>query len=66
MKEAIEEWLKDRVRNDINAFIKIYSKKVGVSPKGLRVDAFKHLWGSCGKNGVINLNWQLILHPNLF
>jgi predicted metal-dependent hydrolase len=63
VKGAIEEWLKDRVRNDISAFIKIYSKKVGVSPKGLRVDAFKHLWGSCGKNGIINLNWQLIFAP---
>jgi len=63
VKEAIEEWLKDRVRNDIDSFIHIYSKKIGKSPKGLRIDTFKHLWGSCGKSGIINLNWQLIFAP---
>lgn len=40
-----------------------YSKKVYRNPKELRVDTFKHLWGSCGKNGIINLNWQLIFAP---
>ncbi len=63
VKDAIEGWLKDRVFSDINTFIHIYSKKVGASPKGVRVDSFKHLWGSCGKNGIINLNWQLIFAP---
>jgi predicted metal-dependent hydrolase len=63
VKEAIEEWLKERIRNDIESSISIYSKKIGATPKGLRIGAFKHLWGSCGKKGIINLNWQLIFAP---
>jgi len=63
VKIAIEKWLKDRVRSDVNTFIRHYSKKTGTAPKGVRIEPFKHLWGSCGKNGIINLNWQLIFAP---
>ncbi len=30
---------------------------------GFRLKNAKRLWGSCGKNGVINLNWRLVLLP---
>lgn len=63
IKAALEEWLKDRVRSDVDAFVKHYSKKMGVVPKEVRVKPFKYLWGSCGKNGIIHLNWQLIFAP---
>ena len=63
IKAALEEWLKDRVRNDVGVFVNRYSKKLRVVPKGVRVKPFKHLWGSCGKNGIIHLNWQLIFAP---
>lgn len=63
VKEAIEEWLKARIRSDVDAFIRKYSKELDIIPTGFRIDAFKHLWGSCGKNGIINLNWQLIFAP---
>jgi len=36
---------------------------MGVVPKEVRVKPLKHLWGSCGKNGIIHLNWQLIFAP---
>ena len=63
VKAALEEWLQDRVRSDVDVFVQRYSKKLDAAPKGIRVKSFKHLWGSCGKNGVIHLNWQLIFAP---
>lgn len=30
---------------------------------GFRLKNARRLWGSCGKNGVINLNWRLVLVP---
>ncbi len=36
---------------------------MGLQYKTLRLKNAKKLWGSCGKNGTINLNWRLILLP---
>jgi predicted metal-dependent hydrolase len=63
IQTAFEEWLKDRVRKDVDVFVKRYSKKMSLVPKQVRVKPLKHLWGSCGKSGIIHLNWQLIFAP---
>lgn len=36
---------------------------MGLQYKILRLKNAQKLWGSCGKNGTINLNWRLILLP---
>ena len=36
---------------------------IGMVPRAIRIKAQKKLWGSCGKNCVINLNWRLGLFP---
>lgn len=37
------------------------AKKMGVMPSSLRVRDFKAKWGSCDANGVIKLNWRVLL-----
>jgi len=37
--------------------------RVGVTPKGLRVTDLGHRWGSCGREGTVNLHWATILLP---
>lgn len=61
--EALEAWFRERVREDAGYFVRRYSPRLGVEPAGVRVAAQKHLWGSCGRDGVIRLNWQLIFAP---
>ncbi len=63
VKAALRQWLQNRVKADIGAFIRGYSEKLNVIPKTVRVRDFKHLWGSCGKSGIINLNWRLVAAP---
>lgn len=60
---ALSTWMKTRVEHDASAFVRRYAPKLGVAPKGLRIKDQRHLWGSCGKDGVINLNWHLIFAP---
>jgi predicted metal-dependent hydrolase len=37
--------------------------RVGVTPRGLRVADLGHRWGSCGRDGTVNLHWATILLP---
>lgn len=63
VQEALSEWMKTMVQRDAEWFARRYSKRLGVEPKGVRVKVQKHLWGSCGTDGVIRLNWHLAFVP---
>ena len=63
IKYVLELWLRRRVEDDAVAFARQYSRKLGQEPRAVRIKDQKHLWGSCGKDDVINLNWRLIFMP---
>jgi len=42
---------------------KIPGTAIQLFPKGFRIKDQKHLWGSCGKDNIININWKLIQAP---
>lgn len=63
VKAALEDWMKAKVNMDIKSFINTYSKKLQLTPKSYRIKAQKHLWGSCGKDNIVNINWNLIQAP---
>jgi len=60
---ALRGWMKARVRADAEAFVRRHAPKLGVEPAGLRIKDQRHLWASCGSDGVIHLNWHLIFAP---
>ena len=62
-KKALTAWLKVRVRDDAREFAARYGKKAELFAKDMRIKDQKHLWGSCGKDRIINLNWRLIFAP---
>jgi predicted metal-dependent hydrolase len=39
------------------------SKALGKSQLKLRVQELQAMWGSCGSNGVVSLDWHLIFAP---
>ena len=59
----IESWMRKHLAQDCASFAVHYSKKLQLYPKDIRVKEQKHLWGSCSKDGIININWQLIFAP---
>ena len=63
VKATLDEWMKSIVNNDVKSFIRVYSKKLQLFPKAFRIKDQKHLWGSCGKDDIININWNLIQAP---
>ena len=60
---ALRTWLRSRAKEDVSHLIRRYSTRHCLSPKGVRVVEMKRRWGSCSENGVLQINWRLILAP---
>ena len=63
VRRKIERWIKEQLLRETSALVQVFGKKIGVFPKRIRIKAQKKIWGSCGRNNVINLNWKLGLFP---
>lgn len=63
IEAALQDWLKARLRQDVAVILDRTCKRLGLEARGFRLRDQKHLWGSCGKDSVIYLNWRLIAAP---
>ncbi|WP_243369199.1 M48 family metallopeptidase [Microvirga solisilvae] len=63
IEDALRLWLRKRLREDVNAFIRQHGEPNGLKPRRVEIKDQKHLWGSCGQDRVVNLNWHLIFAP---
>jgi len=63
IESAIRLWLRKRLREDVVEIAREYGEPNGLKPKRIEVKNQKHLWGSCGLDRVVNLNWHLIFAP---
>ena len=63
IEDALRLWFKKRLRHDIAEIVRRHGPKNDLCPKSWRIKDQKHLWGSCGRDRVININWHLIFAP---
>jgi predicted metal-dependent hydrolase len=63
IESALRLWLRKRLRDDVAAFVRQHGRANGLEPRRVQIKDQKHLWGSCGVDRSINLNWQLIFAP---
>lgn len=63
IESALRLWLKRRVRDDARDFVRRHGERHGFKPRGVQIKDQKHMWGSCGQDQQINLNWHLIFAP---
>lgn len=59
----IKLWLKRQVRQDVQAIAAAYQKRYGLKPRAIRVADMKSGWGSCGAEGTVHINWNLVFAP---
>jgi len=62
---ALKNWLKERVRSDVQAFVKRHRKQMNLSPSGIRISDLSEYWGTCSASGTLSFNWQLVFAPKL-
>jgi predicted metal-dependent hydrolase len=63
VESAIRLWLRRRLREDVVEIVRKFGEPNGLKPKRIEVKDQKHLWGSCGQDRVVHLNWHLIFAP---
>lgn len=59
----LKQWLKQRVRRDVNEIAGKLKERFDLIPRSIRVGDFAGGWGSCGSEGSILINWHLIFAP---
>ncbi|KJS40007.1 MAG: metal-dependent hydrolase [Rhodospirillaceae bacterium BRH_c57] len=63
IESAFRLWLRKRLREDVAEMIRRHGEPNGLKPRRIEVKDQKHIWGSCGQDRVVNLNWHLIFAP---
>jgi predicted metal-dependent hydrolase len=63
IEDALRLWLRKRLREDVRGFVRLHGEPNGLKPRRVEIKDQKHLWGSCGVDKVVNLNWHLIFAP---
>jgi predicted metal-dependent hydrolase len=63
IESALRLWLKRRMRDDAHDFVRQHGERHSLKPRGIQIKDQKHMWGSCGQDRQINLNWHLIFAP---
>jgi predicted metal-dependent hydrolase len=63
IEDALRLWLRKRLREDVSSFVRQHGEPNGLKPRRVEIKDQKHLWGSCGQDRIVNLNWHLIFAP---
>jgi hypothetical protein len=65
IKEALIFWYKNQARRILRNKLDHYAGIMGVEYRALRIKEQKTRWGSCSAQGNINLNWKVIMAPDV-
>ncbi|MCB9386066.1 MAG: DUF45 domain-containing protein [Bryobacterales bacterium] len=60
---AFEAWLRERAAADIGRLARRYAAALGVEMRAARVGDQKGMWGTCGRDRVVRVNWRLVQAP---
>ncbi len=63
IKKIYEDWLLEEAKSVFKHKVDEYSKKLGVNIERIVIKNLKNRWGSMTKEGVINLNVNLLKAP---
>lgn len=63
LKELFQRWYFVHGQMKIEERLKLYSPKMECYPTQLVIKEQEMRWGSCTKNGIININWLILMAP---
>ena len=63
IREAFDDWLHDRAGRDLRRFGQHHEARLGVQATAYRLSHAKSRWGSCGRDGVVRIQWRLVQAP---
>ena len=63
VKKAVWNFYSERAEEEVERVLKVYSKKLGITPPVFKVKHQKRRWGSCSADNVLRVNFQLVMAP---
>jgi len=63
VREALIAWYKERVKSKVIERLPHLTRQLGRWPAAVQIKEQKCRWGSCSRNGVLRLNWKIIMAP---
>ena len=64
IKQALENWYKDKAKEKVNERIKYYQAYFDIRPKRVIIKNQEKRWGSCTKDNILLFNWKCIMAPS--
>ncbi len=62
-EKALEAWARREARSWLAGRLRLFSTRMGVSPRGLKITGARTRWGSCTGRDSLNFTWRLMLCP---
>lgn len=62
-REIFIRWYAHHARPWIKKRSRLWTPRFDVQPKGMEIRDLGYRWGSCGKTGIVNFHWAVILLP---
>ena len=63
VKDRLYQWYRQSALEEFRVRTESCARRLAVSPKLVKVKAYKRRWGSCSVSGEITYNWRLIMAP---
>ena len=60
LKKSLLSFYKKEGKKQLQESLSLFSSRMQLFPKSVRMGSQKSLWGSCSSKGTISLNWRLI------
>lgn len=63
LDRRVKKWLRVQADQRLVERLAIVSRRIGLRGSDCQIKGYTARWGSCGQNGLIQLNWKLIMLP---
>jgi hypothetical protein len=63
IRNALGAWLRQRALREVERVGRRHAGRLGIEAAGFRLSESRSRWGSCGRDGVVRVNWELIQAP---
>jgi len=63
VRKALIEWYLEHAENKIKERVNRFALQIGKWPASVEIKNQARRWGSCSHNGMVRLNWKIIMAP---
>ena len=63
LKKLLSNWYQQQAEEYLSLRVSQLASATGLIPRTLQIKTYKARWGSCHRDGSIQLNWKLLMAP---